>query len=330
MEHTEFVDDRTLKPFPTTKPYHKRCTQIKLQSRDKVAYISPEQLTFPEHYTNAPRFPDKFSVDGFILCVDVLVDYSHPSDTQREYFDHLLQHLISTKKPVVVACTKFDHTKPASIGAVQEILSHSKRQVPVVEVSAIEGVNVDTCFLVLAQLVKNKNPKTHIVSYRESKTQLDATVCRNEEALQCVLDKKLTDFLMPLAWATQLLYPVMEYQVLVDLSGQKRVNKIIQDHLMLKLVESKSSHFLEILPHILTDMLPMLDQGVNVESAKVLLHASSKFDKYFVEITNWKDSTDFLISASKDLIPFDILSEEQGQATLENHIQKVDFYTAEA
>ncbi len=328
MEHTEFVDDCTLKPFATTKPYHQRCMQIKLRSKGKVAYISPEQLSSPEDYTNAPRFPDKFSVDGFILCVDVSADHSHPSDTQRKYFDHLLQHLISTNKPIVVACMKFDHAKPASILTVQKILSHSKKQVPVVEVSSINGVNVATCFFVLAHLVNIKLPLTWIISYKKAKEHFDERVRRNQEVLQVVLDEKLTSFSMPLAEATSLLHSVMEYQVLVDLSGQKRVNMFIQeklDHLN-ELVKSKTRHFLKLLPQALTAMLTMLDEGATVESATVLLRASSKFDEYFVDIRNWKESTDFLKSTSKDLLPFDILLEEQGKAILENHLSKVRFH----
>ncbi len=326
LEHTEFVDDSSLKPFSTTKPYYKRCMQIKLQSGGKVAYISPEQLAFPEEYANVPKFPDKFSVDGFILCVDVSTDYSHPSDAQREFFDRLLQHLISTKKPVVVACTKFDRAKPASIGAVQEILSHSKRQVPVVEVSAVKGVNVDTCFLVLAHLIDTKKPKTRIVSYKESKEQLDERVRRNEEALQVVLDERLVDFSMSLTDAIRVLRPIMEYQILVDLSGQDRVNKLIRaklNYLKLQLVKSKTGHFLGLLPHILMAMLPMLDLRATVESTKALLRRSNKFDKYFVDVKNWKESTDFLKADSEEVVPFDILFEEQGQVILESHMNEV-------
>lgn len=50
IEHTEFVDDSSLKPFPSTKPYHKRCTQLKLQSGGKITYIEPDQLALPEQY----------------------------------------------------------------------------------------------------------------------------------------------------------------------------------------------------------------------------------------------------------------------------------------
>ena len=331
VEHTEFVDDSSLKPFSTTTPYYKRCMQIKLQSERKVAYISPEQLAFPEDYADAPKFPDKFSVDGFILCVDVSTDYSHPSDAQREFFDRLLQHLISTKKPVIVACTKFDRAKPASIGAVQEILSHSKRQVPVVEVSAIKGVNVDTCFLVLACLFNTKNPKPRIFSYIEAKAQLDEKVQGNEIALQCMLDKRLKDFSVSLAEASQLLYPEMEYQVLVNLSGQQRVNRLIEaklSYLKLQLIMSKTSRYLGLLPHILTTMLPTIDPEATLDSAKALLHASSKFSRYFVSVRNWKENTDFLKSAtSESLVPFDILLENQGQTILKNHINEVRIVT---
>ncbi len=91
----------------------------------------------------------------------------------------------------------------------------------------------------------------------------------------------------------------------------------------LEFVEVKTSHFLILLPIALMAILPTLDPGATVDSTKALLRASSKFHKYFVDIENWKESIDILKSTSKDLVPFDILSEEQGQAILENHISEV-------
>ena len=72
IEHTEFVDDS--KPFQNslvTKLYHKQVTQHKLQCSSKTTYIEPNQLSLPEEYTDAGRFPDKFTVDGFIIRMDV-------------------------------------------------------------------------------------------------------------------------------------------------------------------------------------------------------------------------------------------------------------------
>lgn len=326
MEHTEFVDDSSLKPFSTTKPYHKRCIQLKLQSGGKVTYIEPNQLALPEDYTDVQKFPDKFAVDGFILCVDVSTQFDHPSDLQKEFFDRLLLSLLGSKKPVVVACTKFDRAKPASVTSVADIVGRSKKPVPVVEVSAVKGVNVDTCFLVLAHLVDAKKPKTRIVSYAESKAQLDERIRRNEEAFQYVLDERLVDFSMSVTAASECLKPIMEYQILIDLCGQDRVNKLIRAklrYLKLQLVKSKTVQFVKLVPHILVAMLPDLKEEVTKETAKAKLRKSSKFEKYFVDVANWKENAEFLKSTSEDTIPFGILEEDRGEELLGNHIDEV-------
>ena len=121
-----------------------------------MTYIEPDQLSLPEQYTDVGKFPDKFLVDGFILCVDVSLDFEKPGNPQREIFDKLLHNIISTKKPVVVACTKFDRALDHSVAAVNDMVLKAKRQVPVIEVSALKGVNVDLCFLVLSHLVDTK------------------------------------------------------------------------------------------------------------------------------------------------------------------------------
>ena len=186
IEHTEFVDDSSLKPFPSTKPYHKRCTQLKLQSGGKITYIEPDQLALPEEYNNVGNFPDKFLVDGFILCADVSSSFTEPGSQQKEIFERLLQNLLPTKKPIVVALTKFDRAKDASVASVNEVLAHCKKQLLVIEVSALKGVNVDLCFLVLAHLVDPKKPKSRIIPYSEGKAHLDDRIRKNEVSFQQV------------------------------------------------------------------------------------------------------------------------------------------------
>jgi hypothetical protein len=46
VEQTEFVDDSSFQPFKCgkTEPYYKRCTQIRLQSAEKLMYICKTQL----------------------------------------------------------------------------------------------------------------------------------------------------------------------------------------------------------------------------------------------------------------------------------------------
>ena len=327
VEHTEFVDDSSLKPFSTTKTYYKRCTQLKLQSGGKVTYIEPNQLALPEQYTDVHKFPEKFIVEGYIVCVDVSSKFDDPNDPQKEFLDHLLHNLQGTKKPVVIACTKFDRMKQASYNSVIETMTRFRKlQLQLVEVSAVKGINVDTCFLVLAHLIDNKKPKTKIISYSDSKALLDERVRRNEQALQSVLDERLTDFSMSVEDACAGLKVITEYQVLTDLSGNQRVRKLIMAklrYLKQQLIKDRMTHFLEMLPHILTAMLPQLESNITLHMAKKMLRTSEKFKNYFIKLENWKEDTEFLKSYDLDRVPFDILDEDEGKEILEKHINEV-------
>ena len=291
-----------------------------------MAYIESNQLALPEHYENVPNFPEKFSVDGFIVCADVSTRFDKPNSPQKVFLDSLLGALQSCKKPVVVALTKFDRAKQDSIATIMEIISHFKKlQAPVVEVSSMKSINVDMCFLVLAHLIDSKKPKTKIVSYADSKTLLDERVRRLEEALQCVMDELILHFHITVAEGCHILKPITEFNTLSALCGTERVEKLVRaklSYLKQQLVKSKYAHFEEMLPHVLVVMLPILGLEDTVDSCMELLKQGPNYNNYFMDITDWKENTEFLKS-SNDQIPFEFLSEEVGQYLLERHINEV-------
>ena len=199
LEHTEFFEDGTLKPFSSTKPYHKRCIQKTITSGGQVQYVHPDQLAVPEEFSGVEKFPEKFVVDGFIICIDVSSDLDVPGNPQREFLEKLLPALLGVKKThVVVAFTKFDIAKETCIAAANEILAKTKRQLTVIEASAEKGVNVDLCFLVLAHLVDSKLPRTKITTFAEADLNLKERIRKNEETFQQVLDERVVDFSIPI------------------------------------------------------------------------------------------------------------------------------------
>ena len=330
IEHTEFVDDSSLKSFASTKPYYKRCTQLKLQSGGKVTYIEPDQIALPELYTDVGKFPDKFIVDGFIICVDVSTrDFAEPNNAQRDFFDKLIHNLINSKKVIVVACTKFDHAVESSLVVVNEILSKAKKQIPVIEVSALKGVNVDLCFLVLAHLVDSKKPKSRIVSYADSKANLDDRIRRNEESFQLVLDQKLFDFSISIEAASSVVSNEVEYQLLRELCGTERVRKLIRaklSYLRKEREEERLHQFAEHLPGVLDSLIPDLPLNATLDSCREAVRQHKQFSDHFLEVANWKEDTPTLQS-SEELIPFGLLHEGPGEDLLQKHIDKVSHMT---
>lgn len=326
IEHTEFVDDSSLKPFPSTKPYHKRCTQLKLQSGGKITYIEPDQLALPEQYEDVVgKFPDKFLVDGFILCVDVSSSFTDAQSPQKEIFERLLQNLLPTKKPIVVALTKYDRAKEPSVAVVNEVLAHCKKQLPVVEVSALRGVNVDMCFLVLAHLVDPKKPKTRIIPYSEAKSHLDDRIRKNEVSFQQVLDQQVKDFAAGITAACESVSTQMEFQLLRELCGTERVQQLVRGklgYLKRERVEVWQGKYLEALPGMLAVLLPELPLTADEESCRQLLKESPKLSEFFVEAPKWRDDIEFLKVADGH-VPFSMLSEDPGEEILRQHIDQV-------
>ena len=298
-----------------------------------MAYIESNQLALPEHYQQVPKFPDKFAVDGFIVCADVSTSLNDPRDPQKQFLETLLGFIQGSKKPVVVVLTKYDRAKAASVATITEIVSKYKKvQGPFIEVSAVKGVNVDMCFLVLAHLIDSKKPRTKVVSYSDSKAQLDERVRRLEVALQAVLDELVTDFYETLPDACSKFKSITEFSVLKDLTGLERVNRLVKaklNYLKQLWVKELCSHYEVMLPNILKQLLPSLDLNATSETAQALLKQNPDFGKHFVEVADWKENKDFLKKAkdffkkAEELLPFSFLSEDGGSAILEKHINEV-------
>ena len=321
------MDDSSLKPFPSTKPYHKRVTQLKLQCSGKTTYIEPDQLSLPEEYADAGKFPDKFTVDGFIICVDVSTDFADPHNPQKEFFERLFSNVLDAKKkPVVVAMTKYDRAKENTVAVVNEIVAKSRKQVPLIEVSALKCVNVELCFLVLAHLVDTRKPRSKMVTYGESKSLLESRIHHNEDSFQKVLDTNLARFDTSIDDARKMLQGHVEFKLLTEICGTNRVNRLIRaklNYLKQELVKKKESTYTEMLPHIFSAILPNLELDATLKSCKEALHCSTKFPKYFIDVKNWKDDVAFLNREDTDHVPFELLDEDTAEELLQKHIDMV-------
>ena len=290
-----------------------------------MTYIEPDQLSLPEQYTDVGKFPDKFIVDGFIICVDVSLDFEKPGTPQRDFFDKLLHNVISTKKPVVVACTKFDRALDHSVAAVNEMVLKTKRHVPVIEVSALKGVNVDLCFLILCHLVDTKKPRTRITTYSDAKQHLDDRIRKNEYSFQYVLDNKLTDFSLSVEAASTMLHNEVEFQLLRELCGIERLHKLVRaklNYLKKEAVEKKLAHTLEQLPAVLDTLLPELPLEASVDSCVRMLKEREKSMECLVDLDNWREDNEYL-KKTAIVVPLSLFSEEQGRELLQKHIDKV-------
>lgn len=288
-------------------------------------YINNDQLALPEEYRGVSKFPDRFNVDGFIVCVDVSCpfDQSHP---QRDFFIRLFQSVQQTKKPVVVVMTKYDSANDSSVAALNEIVSKAKKQVPLIEVSALKNINVDACFLFLCHLIDPKKPKTKLTPYSDAKTHLDERIRRIEESFQTLLLREVTDFSQNVFQASTDIQSQVEYNILLELKGIERVYQLIRRQLAFlkrQQIETRLMRFVELLPLILDTLLPALSFNDNTKSCCVAIRTHTKFSQYFFDVEDWRESVEVLKSGNIDKVPYGLLQEELGVEVLQNHINKV-------
>ncbi len=105
----------------------------------------------------------------FFFSLSILTGRS--IDRQTEFTAAILFNLIRTKKPVVLVTTKNDEACEAYVKEAEKLVSRKEfRQsnVPIVETSAHDNVNVDVAFLLLAQLIDRVKNRLRPLSYNET------------------------------------------------------------------------------------------------------------------------------------------------------------------
>ena len=297
-----------------------------MSSSGKTTYIDPNQLAVPEEYYGG-KFPRRFDVDGFIVCADVSTDFNDPRNPQRDFIELLLKSIVASKyRPVVLAMTKFDRVNESTAATVKDIVAKSKRVIPMIEVSALEGLNVDRCFLMLAHLVNKKlaNPKMFTLS--KSKRHRERYIQKMEEEFQTVLRIIPVQFDTPVEDARKMLEDHEEFTFLTNICGTKHINKIIRakfTSLKQELVKEKQQVYIASLPQIFESILPNLELDATTKTCKEMLLASKDLSTYFVDVNGWKNDEAFLKLRDDKHVPLEVLHEIVAEEFLQKHIDVV-------
>ena len=116
--------------------------------------------------------PDgKFSVDGFLCVYDVSAVPNRIPEKQTEFCSQILLNIAKTKKPMIVVAAKCDEANEILVRELERLINRKELKhlnIPVVEASAHENVNVDAAFFAIAQLVDRSRGRTRILSYYEA------------------------------------------------------------------------------------------------------------------------------------------------------------------
>lgn len=85
----------------------------------------------------------------------------------------LLSAALKTKKPVVLASTKHDEADEQMVRELEKLLGRKefKGNVPLLETSAHENVNVEAAFMLLAHLIDRSKARFKILPYVDAARQ---------------------------------------------------------------------------------------------------------------------------------------------------------------
>lgn len=116
--------------------------------------------------------PDgKFVVDGFLVVFDVSLVPNRVPEKQTEFVAQVLNNVIRSKKPVVIVATKCDEANEIGVREIERLVNRKEFKalnIPVIETSSHEGVNVDAAFFTVAQLIDKTRGRSRILTFYEA------------------------------------------------------------------------------------------------------------------------------------------------------------------
>ena len=194
-----------------------------------------------------------------------------------------------------------------------ETLSKLKKVPQVVEVSSHEGVNVDLCFHSLVHLIDSRKPRTRLISFEESHSQVKQRIKQSETDFKDMLSSKLTDFTTPHLKACEIAKTEPGYHLVARFKGEARCKRLV-DIRLLELLEAQineqSEIFLEMLPQALDALLPSVSLTDTYEMCVELIKQHSDYLEHFIEVKgDWREDKDFLFSFPTK-IPTTIIEKE--------------------
>ncbi|XP_032821017.1 rho GTPase-activating protein 5-like [Petromyzon marinus] len=330
VEQTEFIDDATFQPHRSSNPQHyiKRAAATKLTSAEKLMYICTDQLGIEQDFDQHPMPDGKLHIDGFLVCFDVSVSTQRILEDQWRFLEKLVSQLVKSKKPILLVATKCDRLDEQYIKELQAFASGKKVNLPVVETSANDNVNVSAAFLTLAQMIDKLKGKPKLVQFVEAAKQVKEHHQSAIKNYNSRLTKIVTDYHITWQVTSKLLDDYPEYVQLVDLLGANRAESYFREHIQrLKAahIEGKIAQYISSLPNAFDSLIPDITdiEFLSWDEALLLLQKKPEFGLWFVELSDgvWTESSH--INAVTDRrIPVEFLR-EFGPSHFQAHVQKL-------
>ena len=206
----------------------------------------------------------KVSIDGFLCCFDVSKVPQRNIEKQVEFVASLLNNAIKTKKPVVLATTKGDGSCQEYVKEAEKLRDRKefKGNIPLVETSAHENINVEAAFLLLAHLMDKTRARNKILPFLDARKQRNEVLTVAKDAYLGLLKGNVRD--PKASWTTwkKKLEQESDFGHYVEIFGTDQARKEFRAHtkrLRDEQIRSKEQRYLEKLPVLLKMFLPSLE-----------------------------------------------------------------------
>ncbi|KAK2568305.1 Rho GTPase-activating protein 5 [Acropora cervicornis] len=335
IEQTEFIDDATLMPLSrggNLAPYPKRCAISKLSSPQKLMYISRDQVALQNDYEQVSLPGGKTTVDGFLVVYDAEATQSKRLEEQQErLLSTILSYVQKSKKPFALVATKCDDTQLNLLQEVHRFAQSKKLNVPIIETSAHENVNVDLAFVVLAQLIDRGKVRSKLIPFTEAQKTQREYLAKVVQDFQRLIDRTVTDFRAIWKNTKKLVENDREFLTHRDLCGLEACKRLFNKHikkLKKEFEERKLNGYLSRLPGALDELMPTASSmdlcQWNWQNCQKTLRNHKEFLKWMIvlpEETAWNESDHLLTDDPR--VPFDVLLLPQAEQVFQNHTVKL-------
>ncbi|XP_069950020.1 rho GTPase-activating protein 190-like isoform X19 [Cherax quadricarinatus] len=331
IEQTEFIDDASFMPFKAGKmdPYIKRCCATKIQSAEKLMYICKNQLGIEKEYEQRVLPDGKLNVDGFLCVFDVSQVPNRSLERQVELTASILNNCLKTKRPVVLVTTKNDEANEVYVKEAEKLASRKefKGNIPLVETSSHENVNVDCAFMTLVHLIDRNRGRIRIVPFYEAARHRKEILDVATDAFQRLVRTHVLDYRSIWATTSKKLAQSPDFIHYVDLFGMDQAAKLFRRHvkkLKDEYLQRKVEAYMDMLPSILREFFPDLQSLEDGDWLSIQQRISEHpdFDRYFLRCNEdipWSENTELLDSADTR-IPFDVLDSNEAETVFKNHV----------
>ena len=335
IEQTEFIDDATIMPLTRggqLTPYPKRCAISKLSSPEKLMYINRDQVALQNDYEQIVMPGGKLNVEGFLVVYDAEATQSKRLEEQQErLLSAILSYVHKSKKPFILVATKCDDTQLNLLQEVHRFAQSKKLNVPIIETSSHENVNVDLAFLVLAQLIDRGRVRSRVAPFTEAQRIQREIVEKAVQDFQRLIDRTVTDFRTIWKNTKKQVESEREFQVHRDLCGLEACKRLFNKHirkLRKEFEERKLNGYLSRLPSALDELMPSASSmdicQWNWQNCQKAIRNHKEFLKWMIvlpEETAWNESDHLLTDDPR--IPFDVLTLPQAEQGFQNHAEKL-------